>query len=41
VLEPQAGDVIEAYAPYIALRVGATHEGWVRLEGELPERAVP
>lgn len=33
VLETQAGQVIEAYAPYLALRVGATHEGWVRLEG--------
>lgn len=33
VLESQAGQVIEAYAPWLALRVGATHEGWVRLEG--------
>ncbi len=40
VLEAQAGDVIAAYAPYIALRVGATHEGWVRLEGGRPEQAV-
>jgi len=33
VLETQAGQVIASYAPYIALGVGATHEGWVRLEG--------
>ena len=41
VLEAQAAEVIAAYAPYIALRVGATHEGWVRLEGEHPAPAVP
>lgn len=34
VLESQAEQVITAYAPYLALRIGATHEGWVRLEGE-------
>lgn len=33
VLETQAGEVIEAYAPYLSLVIGATHEGWVRLEG--------
>ena len=33
VLESQAGQVITAYAPWLPLRVGATHEGWVRLEG--------
>jgi len=33
VLESQAQQVIDAYAPHLALRVGATHEGWVRLEG--------
>jgi ribosomal protein L11 methyltransferase len=33
VLENQAGLVIAAYAPYVNLRVGAVHEGWVRLEG--------
>lgn len=33
VLETQAEQVIAAYAPYLALQVGATHEGWVRLEG--------
>ncbi len=33
VLETQAQQVIDAYAPWIALRVGATQEGWVRLEG--------
>lgn len=36
VLETQAGQVIEAYAPYLVLRMGATREGWVRLEGERP-----
>jgi len=34
VLEAQAEQVIAAYAPYLALSVGAVHEGWVRLEGE-------
>ncbi|HEX5394590.1 MAG TPA: 50S ribosomal protein L11 methyltransferase [Rhodocyclaceae bacterium] len=33
VLESQAQQVIDAYAPYIALHVGAIHEGWCRLEG--------
>ena len=33
VLAEQAQQVIAAYAPYIALVVGAEHEGWVRLEG--------
>lgn len=33
VLAPQAQQVISAYAPFINLHVGATHEGWVRLEG--------
>lgn len=33
ILESQAGQVIEAYAPWLALRVGAVREGWVRLEG--------
>ena len=33
ILETQSQQVIDAYAPFIALRVGATHEGWVRLEG--------
>ena len=40
VLEAQAEDVIAAYAPYIALTVGATFDGWVRLQGERPEQAV-
>ena len=31
--DAQAGQVIAAYAPYLPLTVGATHEGWVRLEG--------
>ncbi len=34
VLASQAEQVIAAYAPLIALRVGAEHEGWVRLEGQ-------
>ncbi len=33
VLTEQADAVIAAYAPWIALEVGATHEGWARLEG--------
>ncbi len=33
VLETQAGQVIAAYAPFLPLRIGAVHEGWVRLEG--------
>lgn len=33
VLETQADQVIAAYAPHLPLRVGATQEGWVRLEG--------
>ena len=35
VLDIQAADVIAAYAPYLALSVGATREGWVRLEGHM------
>ncbi|PLK50817.1 50S ribosomal protein L11 methyltransferase [Uliginosibacterium sp. TH139] len=34
VLATQAQQVIDAYAPYIALTVGAEHEGWIRLEGQ-------
>lgn len=34
VLEAQAQQVIDAWAPYLALRVGATLDGWVRLEGQ-------
>jgi ribosomal protein L11 methyltransferase len=36
VLEAQAEEVIAAYAPHLPLHVGATHEGWVRLEGDKP-----
>jgi len=32
VLESQAQQVIDAYAPFLSLRVGAVHEGWCRLE---------
>ncbi|WP_310448969.1 50S ribosomal protein L11 methyltransferase [Sulfuritalea sp.] len=34
VLASQADQVIAAYAPLIALRVGAELDGWVRLEGQ-------
>ncbi|MCX7166504.1 MAG: 50S ribosomal protein L11 methyltransferase, partial [Rhodocyclales bacterium] len=34
VLAAQAELVIAAYAPLIALRVGADNDGWVRLEGQ-------
>jgi ribosomal protein L11 methyltransferase len=34
VLASQAQQVIDAYAPQIALTVGATRDGWVRLEGK-------
>jgi ribosomal protein L11 methyltransferase len=33
VLDTQADQVIAAYAPYLALHVGAHLDGWVRLEG--------
>lgn len=33
VLAVQAEQVINAYAPYIALQIGDEYEGWVRLEG--------
>lgn len=33
VLETQAEQVIAAWAPYLALRVGAACDGWIRLEG--------
>lgn len=33
VLESQAAEVIAAYAPFLPLRVAATLDGWVRLEG--------
>lgn len=38
VLAEQADDVIAAYAPHIALEVGATHEGWARLQGRRPDK---
>lgn len=34
VLETQSQQVIDAWAPYLSLRVGAVLEGWVRLEGQ-------
>lgn len=34
VLAAQAEQVIAAYQPWIALHVGAEHEGWIRLEGK-------
>ncbi|QID17013.1 50S ribosomal protein L11 methyltransferase [Nitrogeniibacter mangrovi] len=36
ILETQTEQVIAAYAPWIALRVGQRREGWARLEGERP-----
>jgi ribosomal protein L11 methyltransferase len=33
ILDSQADQVIAAYAPYVALHVGAHLDGWVRLEG--------
>ena len=36
VLETQAELVIEAWAPFIALEVGASLDGWIRLEGRRP-----
>ena len=36
VLEVQAASVIEAYAPYVTLRSGASLDGWTRLEGSTP-----
>lgn len=33
ILVAQAQQVIDAYAPFVALHVGAIHDGWVRLEG--------
>lgn len=36
VLASQAAQVIAAYAPQVALVVGATRDGWVRLEGRRP-----
>jgi ribosomal protein L11 methyltransferase len=36
VLASQADEVIAAYAPHIALTIGATLDGWVRLEGSKP-----
>ena len=36
ILETQAALVIEAWAPYLPLRTGATLDGWVRLEGSKP-----
>lgn len=32
ILDSQADQVIAAYAPFMALRIGATLDGWVRLE---------
>ena len=32
VLESQAQQVIDAYAPYLPMQIGALHDGWCRLE---------
>ena len=36
ILETQAEQVIAAYAPYLPLTIGASSEGWIRLEGLAP-----
>ncbi|TVT73040.1 MAG: 50S ribosomal protein L11 methyltransferase [Denitromonas halophila] len=36
VLDTQTQQVIDAYAPWITLKVGKTHDGWARLEGTKP-----
>ncbi|CAM5359466.1 50S ribosomal protein L11 methyltransferase [Thauera mechernichensis] len=36
VLETQAEQVIEAWAPFITLHVGGSLDGWIRLEGQRP-----
>lgn len=41
VLAAQAAQVIAAYAPYIALTVGAEREGWIRLQGTRTREADP
>ncbi|THF61921.1 50S ribosomal protein L11 methyltransferase [Pseudothauera nasutitermitis] len=41
VLETQTEQVIAAYAPFLELRIGATHEGWARLEGQRREHDGP
>ena len=39
VLETQTQQVIDAYAPFLHLEVGALHDGWARLEGRRPADA--
>lgn len=41
VLESQTEQVIAAYAPFLALSTGATHDGWARLEGIRPQTPAP
>ncbi|HRP22922.1 50S ribosomal protein L11 methyltransferase [Thauera sp.] len=36
VLDTQAEQVIEAWAPFVTLHVGASLDGWIRLEGQRP-----
>mgnify|MGYP001586041248 CR=1 FL=1 len=36
ILESQADEVMNAYAPWLALHLSASDEGWVLLEGLLP-----
>lgn len=36
ILASQAAQVIDAYAPHIALSIGASRDGWIRLEGRRP-----
>jgi ribosomal protein L11 methyltransferase len=37
ILERQAGELTQAYAPHLALRVADADEGWVLMTGSMPE----
>lgn len=34
-LESQVDSVVDAYAPYMQMRIGAVHDGWARLQGQI------
>src|SRR5664279_2762582 len=36
ILESQAGELADAYAPWLVLRVAALDDGWILMTGELP-----
>ncbi len=38
ILESQAGELADAYAPWLVLRVAALDDGWILMTGELPAR---